>query len=264
MEPKAVESSEKNDKDKPLLVGMFLDFGQIRCDGENCIEDVSTRQKAVIDAVRRLSANNPAYKAPFMAIDLAARQDVGLLHKGEKMEPVAPIFPLSAAALSNPSVKVIVSANEVVDVGHLGSPTQSVLKCNSAFPAYTWFQAANLILDTAGKAGRIIPFPLDQEDGSVMFHALRVDPAEYKNYQEVLAYAVNTNGLKEGFEIAARLSYEILSKRGLSELTANQVDHIITHVMLKPYAQIRGLVLENAGREELDDAAMRDKISIFF
>lgn len=259
-----VESTEKNEKDKPLLLGMFLDFGQIRSEGDSCVEDVTPRQKAVIRAVRSFSANNPTYKAPYMAVDLAARSDVGLLHRGQKMDPAAPLFPLSAAAVSNPSVKVIVSAHDVVDVAHLASPTQSVLKTNPAFPVYTWFQAANLILDIAGKAGRVIPFPLDQDDGSVMFHALRVDPAEYKTYQEVLAYAVNTNGLKEGFDIAARLSYEILSKRGLTELTAKQVDHIITHVMLKSNAQIRGVILENAGRDEIDDEAMRDKISIFF
>ena len=150
------------------------------------------------------------------------------------------------------------SAWDIVNMDHLSSSSNSIVKCNAAVPVYRWFQAANLILKYRDVAGRIVPFPLDQEENQTVFHMLRVTPEEFAQYQNLLEFAGSQQSLERAFEISARFSYEILLKRGITELTAKQVDHTMTHVILQDGSKIHGVAIENASREDLVSENLRN------
>lgn len=258
------ESEERGVEGGPLAFGEFVDFGALPYD-EDCLDDLDARQKELLAAIDRLRAEGD-FNPPYMVIDMAHQDDIGLLVDGEKYEEDLAAKALAPDARDNPAVKILMPANHICDLSNISGDTaggMSVVKANPAIPVYRWFQAANLMLKHCDQIGRVIPFPMDQDDGQTTFHMLRVDPREYMTYQKLLEFSVQQNGVAEGFNIAAKYSYEVLSTRGYNELTAAQVDKFISHVMLSK-GEMRGVLIVNAGRSELDTEEMREKRSIYY
>lgn len=258
------ESTEKNDKGAPLAYGELVDFGALPME-EDCVEDLTVRQKELIKAIDKMKKSSN-FNPPYMVIDLAHQDDIGLLVEGEVYREDLDGKLLTADAKENPAVKILLPANQICDLSSISADNMggmSVVKCNPAIPVYRWFQAANLMLKYCDQIGRVIPFPMDQEDGQTTYHMLRVDPREFMTYQKLLDFSVQQNGVEIGFNTAAKYSYEVLASRGYNELTAEQVDKFITHVMLGP-AKMEGVLVLNGGRTEIDTEEMREKRSVYY
>jgi hypothetical protein len=222
----------------PLLSGYLLNFEALKEDilGEG-------RQREILKLVQSIREQRD-FRPPFMIMDLVERKHIELyeLDTKEKLE-----------SNSSETLKIVMSAWDIVNLDNLSSGSNSVVKCNAAVPIYRWFQAANLILKYKDVKGRVIPFPLDQEEKRTVFHMLRVTAEEFAQYQQILEFACLQHSVEQAFEISARFSYEVLYKRGVKKLTADQVDHTMTHVILQDKPSIFGIAVENAKREDLEN-----------
>lgn len=280
---------------EPLLRGLVVDLGGVDED------DVDAREKAVVEAVRRMEKAHTAdggFKAPYLVMDVGLPRDVKLLevpeeacaasggvpardYKASGSERVHADF-ASKLAYPDCAYKVLVPCLDIVDLRTLkpsseGPLGMSLVKCNAAVPVYRWFQAANLLLAHLRMKGRVMPFPLaqksDDDDGAgegivgedVVYHMLRVTPPEFKQYQELLDYSVAQNGLEKGFHISAKFAYEVLEKRGVpfASLTHDVVDHTMTHVHIMRESRLRAVVLHNASKEDFE-GEMRTSHYIYY
>lgn len=266
-------TEETNQNGQPMCSGLFLDATHYNDD--ILIDVLNGKQNAVVEALKRLKKDKD-FNPPYMTMDLATLDDIGIIIDGEKYdaEKNKGAFPVSTEAAKNPALKLVMSAVDIVDIKSIMNTTggNSVVKCNPAVPVYRWFQAANLMLKYCDQKGRVIPFPISQqpeegkEDEEVMvtFHMLRVDPREFIEYQRFLDHCVSQDGIERGFEIAAKYSYEVLSNRGIKELTAEQVDSTLTHVILKQDARLRGVLLHNYGRDDLEDETLQESHFVYY
>jgi hypothetical protein len=237
------ETDEKNGE-TPLVSGLFVDLGMHL-----------EKEETVVRAVREMQKRNPDFKPPFLVMDLAAPEDVTITGEASYPPPDADDSLVSEDYELNKCVKLLVPCSQVVDLSKLGglAGSNQVVKCNQMIPVYRWFQAANLLLHQHDKPGRLIPFPLDHDKGTT-YHMLPVNQSEFKLYQELLDFGTTNQGVEEGFATSARISYEILGKRGIKEISAEEVDKLIAHVMVGHNdGTCQGLLLHRAGREDLED-----------
>lgn len=258
------ETLEKTAAGDALAYGEFIDFGAMEYD-ENCTETVSARQRALLDAIQLLKKEGN-FNPPYIVMDLAALEHISLEVEGKAYEEEGEKV-LSEEAKANPALKLLMPANLICDLKSIsadGLGGMSVVKCNPAVPVYRWFQAANLMLAFCDQKGRVIPFPLDQDDGMTTYQMLRVNPREYVEYERVLDYSVKQRGVEEGFNLASKFSYEILSNRGIEKMTHEQVDKTLTHVMLHSNGRLRGVLLHNAGRDEIDCEELRKNHFVYY
>lgn len=243
-------------------------------------ESASKDTDADADAEKKEEKEVSKFSPPYMVMDMALKKDVKILLRDADGNFTRPWSDEADCAAmeggkanmveegndTRPLVKVLMPCLDIVDLTSIGTPVAglSVVKCNASVPNYRWFQAANLLLKHNDKPGRVIPFPLEQEDGSMMYHMLRVGPEEFRAYQELLDYSVKQDGALKGFEISAKFAYEILSKRGVpfEKLTHEVVDKTMTHVHMMGDSRIRGVLLVNTSREELED--MQESHYIFY
>lgn len=250
-------STEKNGAGEPLLRGLLVDFGALPLDED----DLEKRAPALLEALKL--KRQGAFRPPFMIVDMAAPRDIHILVAGEPFQ-----WPeggaLSPLARDNPALKLLVPADQVVDMRFITAAGfgRSVVKCNPAFPVWHWFQAANLILKHSDQKGRVVPFPMDQDGGGTIYHMLRCDLREHLQYERILSHACATEGIEAGFRTAAKFSYEILAVRGVKELTRDQVDDTLSHVLLMEHPHMDGVLLHRAGRDELEGLA--ESFSIFY
>lgn len=258
------QSEEQAMHGGPLAYGKMVDFGLLPLE-EDCLEDLDARQKELIKQIDALNKEGN-FSPPYMVIDMAHQDDIGLIVDGEKYVDKPEGKVLTPDAVSNPAVKILLPANSICDLSGIASDQHggmSVVKCNPSVPVYRWFQAANLMLSYCDQIGRIIPFPMEQDDKQITYHMLRVDPREYMEYQKLLNFCIQQHGVELGFNTAAKYAYEVLSNRGYKELTAAQVDKFISHVMLNK-GEMKGVLVLNAGRSEIDTEEMRNKRSIYY
>lgn len=257
-------TDEKTPKGEPLALGQFIDFGTLEY-VEDCLEDLSPRQKKLIETIQILK-DEGNFNPPYVVLDLATIENISL-NVDEKKYEESGGKKLTEEAQKNPALKLLMPANMICDLKSISADEMggmSVVKCNPAVPVYRWFQCANLMLAYCDQKGRLVPFPLDQEDGMTTYQMLRVDPREYVEYERVLQYSIGQRGLEEGFNLASKFSYEILSNRGIKNMTHEEVDNTLTHVMLQADAQLRGVLIHNAGRDELDTEFLRNSRFIYY
>lgn len=248
---KQFHSEEKNQAGKALLSGYLLDMNEWDQDD---LED--TRVEELKKAIQNLSQKHKEFKEPYVILDLIERENIKLFDlEGEEIQPTE--------SSKGKILRVVVSAWNIVDMRNISNSGNSVVKANASIPVYRWFQAANLLLKYTDVVGRLVPFPLDQEKGETVFHMLRVTPAEYNSYQEILQFAATQQNLEAAFETSARFSYEILKNRGITELTARQVDSTLTHVILMMDSTIFGLALENSTDSDVTSPTLQTN-SIYF
>jgi hypothetical protein len=256
-------TEEKNTAGESLCSGKFIDFGSLPFDEDN-IDDLNIRQKTLVDAVRSFGTD---YKAPYIVMDLATIDDIKLVVENEEYKDTSVDKKLTPEAKENPALKFLISCRDIVDLTSISAENMggmSVVKCNPSVPVYRWFQAANLMLGFCDQLGRVVPFPMNQDNGMTTYHFLRVNPREYMEYQKLLNFCVQQHGVEEGFNVSSKYSYECLSARGIKNITHAEVDKTLTHVMLMKDSKMRGVLLHNAGREELDTEELKKKHFIYY
>lgn len=289
-------TEQKNNNGAPLVRGLLLNMAQWPGDPD----DLMGKQDDLVRVVRAMGANGRAmgaesnvgadaldlekkgckFSPPYLVMDMALKKDVKvLLRDSEGNFTRSWSDEMDCAAMeggranmveegndTRPLVKVLMPCLDIVDLTSIGTPVSgfSVAKCNASVPNYRWFQAANLLLKYNDQPGRIVPFPLEQEDGTMMYHMLRVNPEEFRAYQELLDYSVKQDGALKGFEISAKFAYEILVKRGVpfEKMTHEVVDKTMTHIHMMSDSRICGVLLVNTSREELED--MQESHYIFY
>lgn len=226
---------------RALAAGVIVDFSKFHED------DTDGKQNELIKALNQCKCA----ARPAMVIDLAPMRELGLLVDGKEWED--PEKDKETKDLS--MARLVIPANRIVDVAMVGSPMgQSIMKVNSALPAYRWFQAANLIMQDKNRLTRVIPFPLEQESGELVYQALQVSQDEFRKYQELLVFSVQQCQCPmEGFATASKFAYEILRLRGHEELTYKEVDKTMTHIVIMKDSVMRGVLITNSSGDDFDD-----------
>lgn len=234
--------------DTPLASGLILDLSQFPT------YDTESRQNGILTGLSRMDLK----QRPVMILDLAPVDALGLLVDGKPYEPPAPKHvdeeDEDAKKGRPPLARIAITADSIVDLTNLRPRVgSSVIRANGSVPSYRWFQAANLLLHNKNEFGRIVPFPMEQENGNVTYQAMRVSPEEFKKYQELLAHAVGQDGPEKGFYIAAKFAYQILLDRGHSEITFKEVGKFITDIIIMGKSNMKGVLLLNATGEDFHD-----------
>jgi hypothetical protein len=232
---------------KPLMSGHFLDFAEFQ------EYDTDSKQKALLKALRDMKITD----RPCMVIDLAPMRDMGGMFMGEvkweeSEEEAKESYP--------PAVRIVLPVSQLIDLKNIKPPLgKSIIRVNASVPTPIWFQAANLQLHHKGAMGRIIPFPLEQEDGKFMYHAMRVDPDEYKEYNALLTECVSRDGVEQGFFIATKFAYVVLDRRAerlgrkITEVSNATVGKSITDVVIMGDSYMHGVLIANSEPEDFED-----------
>jgi hypothetical protein len=237
------ESKEKDGTEKhPLCSGVLVETGEV--------DDI-------IAAVRKRNVPAGAFPPPYLMLDLCLPKDIE--------------FAEGPAPLGEEMLKLVMPCSFIADLVGISNDSilgMSVVKCNAAVPVYHWFNAANLLLNFYGQKGKVIPFPMDQEaseeqEAMTVFHMLRVTPYEYGEYAKILQFGMSCEGVQKGFLTAARFAYEVLKKRGITDLTAKEVDALISHVMIKAPSRIECVMASRLRAEEIDKEEL-EKAYIFY
>jgi hypothetical protein len=253
------ESEERSAAGGPLCFGALHDLSAaVRAAREDDGADVGSMQNELIAAAVRARRNRAPFPPPYLLMDVCDASLMPLRFPGAA-PPRAP----------QGMMRILLPAAHVVDLGPIsndGIGGMSVVRCNAALPVYRWFLAANLQLDHRGELGRVMPFPLDQpavagEDGEeqpamTTFQFLRCTQEEHATYRQLLDFAVLSEGLEKGFGTAARYSYEALRKRGVSQLTHEQVDRLLTRVVLKHPSELDCVVFAGLDEDRSADAEL--------
>jgi hypothetical protein len=252
------ESEERNAAGGALCFGVMHDLtAVVRATREDEGADVGAAQNELIAAAVRARRNRAPFPPPYLLLDVC---DASLM----------PLRLFGAAAPAPEGMmRILLPAAHVVDLGPIANDSiggMSVVKCNAALPVYRWFLAANLQLEHRGELGRVMPFPLDQpavtgEDGEeqpamTTFQFLRCTQEEHAVYRQLLDFAVLSEGLEKGFNTAARYSYEALRKRGVSQLTHEQVDRLLTRVLLKNPSELDCVMFAGLDEDRSADAEL--------
>ena len=239
------ETKEKNN-DHPVAQGLLVDLLDF--------DDIDEKQEQIKSSIREYQKTRK-FNPPYLLMDIATAENLELIVDGVEASV--------DEKNKNNMVKVLLSCHDIVDISNLNNEFgMKIVKTNAAVPVYRWFQAANLLLKFANVHTRVVPFPIDQENDGTTYHMLRVLPDEFQEYQKILNYGVVVEGTYKGFETAAKFSYEILKKRGITELSEKAVDHTITHVMLKSDSFLYGILIQNSNNDDFEN--MNNNNYIFF
>ena len=227
-------------KNEPLASGLLIDFAQYD------EFDQDGRQQGLLKALRELNIK----ERPVMIIDLATKRDLTLVLDGKDWIETEEEKKVSQP----PCMRIAIPVDQIVDLnGVKPKMGSSIMRCNGCIPIPQWFLAANLKLQHECKNGRLIPFPLEQESGDVTYQAMRVNPAEFLEYQKLLSYTVNKDGPKKGFFIAAKFAYEVLTRKGYKEITYKEVGRHITDIIIRGDSCMKGVLIENSVLEDYED-----------
>lgn len=235
-----LKSQDHAGNEIPLLEGVCIDYEEI--DTEH-IDAAEIRQNTTIKALKQIGLHSK----PMMAFDIAPPQALEMSYEGTKMT-----FNEEKVRYA----KVVVPCDQIVDITNLKPKMgESAIRCNPAFPHYRWFQAINAILSYKNETeGRVVPFPLKSEDEhgneEMIYHAMRVNKAEYDAYQNLLIHSCQSDGTEMGFYHAAKFAYEILHKRGHTDLNSKTVGEAVTTITMMGKPQIKAVVVLNGTHED--------------
>jgi hypothetical protein len=250
------ETKEKmsNSETVPLASGIIVDFAEFQ------EYDTEGKQNAVLTALSRLKLT----QRPCMIMELAPVADLGLQVDGKDYEP-GPTGTQDENDVEKklaPIARIVLPVDSIVDLTQLRpSAGSSVVRANGAVPSYRWFQGANLLLQDKKEFGRIIPFPLEQDNGDITYQVLRVSPEEFKQYQQLLEHATKLDGIEQGFYIAAKYAYQCLLNRGHSELTYKAVGKFVTDIAIMRDSRMHGALILNSGGDDFEGI---ERLSLFF
>lgn len=267
------ETEDRTGAGGPLCFGTLHDLAPaLRAARDDDTADVGALQNDMVAAALRARRAGGAFPPPYLLMDICDAADMGLRFPESDSSNEENTGPSPKGML-----RVLVPASFIVDLGAISNDRiggMSVVKCNAALPVYRWFLAANLQLEHRGELGRVMPFPMDQpaapgedENGTeqpamTIFQFLRCTQEEHAMYRQLLDFAVLSEGLERGFNTAARFSYEALRKRGVTELTHEQVDKLITRVMLKSPSDIDCVLFSGMDEDRSSDADLLNRHAV--
>lgn len=265
------ESKDTGADGRPLCFGRLHDLRPVLSAGDDSADPASLQSDLIAAALRARRAKG-AFPAPYLLMDICDAADMALDVKSDTGDGVGPGPELRGMLC------VLVPAAFVVDLGPISNDSvggMSVVRCNAATPVYRWFLAANLQLEQRGELGRVMPFPIDQpadeehaEKGAepqsqmTTFQFMRCTQQEHAEYRKLLDFAVLSEGLERGFNTAARFSYEVLHKRGVTELSSAEVDRVITRVMLMNPSRLDCLLFAGTQEDRSADAELLTRHSV--
>jgi hypothetical protein len=214
--------------------------------------DSDARQAALLKATREMKITD----RPCMILDLAPMRalelvvdDVDWVEDGAAAKDEYP-----------PCARILMPVSHIVDLkGIKPLAGKSIIRVNGSIPTPKWFQAANLQLHHDDKLGRVIPFPMEQENGDMTYQAIRVSPDEFKEYQALLVECVSRDGPDKGFYLSSKFSFEILRRRSGKdkmeevEFTHQGVGNYITDFMIMGNSYMRGVLIANAEFDDFED-----------
>lgn len=253
-------TTDVNDKGEPYMKGIFKDLRDI---------DEDFQDEEIMKLVREYRKKNDKFKPPYVVMDLAPPEGVKIKVEGEEEEHQF----TELVREQDDFVKLIASVPQLVDCSNIANPfAQSIVKVNQAVPVYRWFIAANMWLQFTEQPGRVIPFPISAPPGEgeteprYVYHMFVVTPKEYMKYSYALKHATSVSKtFEESFEVSARIAFEILAERGLSELDHERVDKVITHVHVGQNKGILdGVLLHNCSSDGLRDSDELKTNNIFY
>lgn len=212
---------EQNARGAPLMKGKFYRINP----------DTDDATDVVIEAMQSFKKNDKnlgKQVIPMILMDLAPADMIKILDSED--QPIT--YPEHEA---NSLVRALVPASYIVDLkkvigAHIGG--NSIVKANQAFPVHIWFHAANMLMLFHQTNIRLMPFPIEQEEGGIVYQMLAVTMDEYKLYEEVLHYGIQAEGLVAGFATSSKFAYEVIKRRGIVNMSHAEVDQILTHVFL--------------------------------
>ena len=236
----------------PLAAGEMIDLSMLHED------DFYGKEKIIVDTVRKYGGLLD--QKPLIGIDLAYMKDLGLIVNGKSWDELMALPEVQNSQKFEQDnkicAKIIVPAEQICSLTYINPKAgKSIVKVNHAFPAYRWFHAANLQLRYKGLPGRLIPFPIEQNDGTVTYQMLKVNMKEYNEYQSLIKQGTNIGHNTETiFHNSAKYAYHVLKEyRGHDKISHGTVDKEITNVIFKQHSYIRGVLLLNAQKEDLED-----------
>ncbi len=265
----STDEKVNEDSDVGLASGKFVNFACV-----DDLDDIETKQDWVIKACRDMGTD---FSPPYIVLDLAEMENLPMEVDGKKYAESEDYKDGEKPALTpehnkNSTAKILLSCQDIVDlrtITGLKGAGSSIIKVNPCVPAPYWFQAANLLLKHFDQKGRVIPFAIDQDENPhgpgqkrVTYQFLRVNMQEYSQYIKVLEYGCSVMEMKEAFDGAARFSYEVLKQRGVTEVSDAILDQILTSVMLKSEARMKGVLIANLIHEDIED--LKDSHSIYY
>lgn len=231
-----------------LVYGSYIDYDERTGDDSEC---------RMRDVQRRM--NLMGLKPPFMAMDLSYIEQLGL-----KLDTDVEIVLDAATKKDRKPVRIVVSACDIADMIDFATLGNSRVRVHRETPQYRWFHCINLQLQNIPSNTRVIPFPIENTkpgpngEKEVFFQVLPVTPAEYNLYEQVLHANLHSGGLavdpNEAFALTAKMSYEILSRRGLTELTHSQVDQFLIHVIISKQLSLRGVLIRNWEEDDFEES----------
>lgn len=237
---------------QPLAAGEFIDFSVF---DEN---DVFGKEELLVNTIKAFG--DIYHKKPLLGIDLAFMDDLDLIFHDNT--PWKQIKKKKRARQSlhhekqkKLCCKVFVPAEQVCNITWINPASgKSIVKVNHAFPAYRWFHAANLQLKHKGLTGRVIPFPIEQRGGNITYHMMKVSYEEYLEYEAIIRQGTNIgHDVHTVFHNSSKFSYRLLqTKRGVEKLTHTEVDKHLTNVIFVQNSYIRGVLVANAERDDLE------------
>lgn len=240
-----VYSTHQNNHGMPLLAGSLVDLTSIPGDSSY--------------KMKRLSkvCNERGMKTPIYCLTIGKAPDLALMINAEKK----PYTSVPVAGRESQPLMVALEASRICDLTHMTDKGNGRVHCHRELPVYAWFHAANLQLKDAGSELRVVPFPIENNDPElnekVIYQMLPVLKSEYQLYQEVYHNAIQSAGssvvLDQIFEDTAKISYEILRRRGVEKLTYENVDQYVLNIMLSKETYIEGVLIDNWDTEDFGD-----------
>jgi hypothetical protein len=229
------ETRVKTDNGQSLASGLFVDFNE-----------VVDKESLILRCLKDLQLHGP-----FIIMDLAPMRDLEANINGvdwsDSMETLE-----EKLDKKPPCARIVLPVSQIIDLKNINPPIgSSIIRCNASVPIYAWFQAANLLL--MKQPGRLIPFPMEQENGDITYQSMRVTQTEFLAYQDLLEHCVTQDGPEQGFMIAAKYAYQILLNRGITDLTYKQVGSMITDIVIMGNSVMRGLLIANSNTEDFED-----------
>ena len=83
---------------------------------------------------------------------------------------------------------------------------------------------------------------------------LQVNMEEYIKYENIVKQGADIgHDVETAFRNAAKFSYQVLKDRGYTSITHSQVDKLLTKIILQVHSYMRGILLVNAQKDDLED-----------
>ena len=212
------------------------------------------------DEIMRILVNRLGHRelvAPYIAMDLSYAEALNLAKDDGTLI-------VDADKKNRKAIKICMQAKDIADITHFATKGNSRVYVHREVPVYRWFHAINIQLRDKNIALRAMPFPIENtmsetsHQGTIFYQILPVTVQEYNLYEQVLHANLHNGGNlvdpEEAFALTAKMSYQILSNRGIKEMTHEQVDSYLVHVLISKQSSMHGVFIHEWNDEDFETA----------